>query len=120
VVVEHAAQAWVERRPGSRIRPIVDPTGAVSGLSFFRQECAPGVGAPSHTHEFEEILTVIEGQAEVWLDGQRQVIGPGTSVFVNTGAVHGFRNVGDDVLKLDAIIAARELRQTFVDDPGPP
>ena len=120
MIVEHAAQAWIERRPGSRIRAVADPSGGVSGLSFFRQECVPGVGAPSHTHAFEEILTVVEGEAEVWLDEHREVIGPGTSVFVRAGAVHGFNNVGSGVLKLDAIIAARELRQTWVDQPAPP
>ncbi|MBV8713862.1 MAG: cupin, partial [Chloroflexi bacterium] len=38
---------------------VVDPTGSVAALSFFDQECEPGVGAGSHTHEFEEILTVV-------------------------------------------------------------
>ena len=120
MVVDHAAQAWAERRPGSRVRMIVDPTGRVSGLSFFRQECEPGVGAPSHTHDFEEILTVVEGSAEVWLDDQHQVIGPGTSVFVPVGAIHGFVNAGQSMLKLDAVIASRELRQTFVSDTTAP
>ena len=113
-IVEHQTQAWNERRAGSRIQMIVDPTDGVAGLALLNQECAPGVGAPSHTHEFEEILTIVSGAAEVWVGDRRQVIGPGTSVFVPTGAVHGFICVGDAQLRLQGVIAARELTSRFV------
>jgi mannose-6-phosphate isomerase-like protein (cupin superfamily) len=115
VIVKHKGQAWREGRPGSQLQLIVDPAGSVSGLALLNQECRPGVGAPSHTHEFEEILTIFEGTAEVWVDDARQVVGPGTSVFVRTGAIHGFVNVGGGPLKLQAVIAATELRATFLD-----
>ena len=52
--------------------------------------------------------------AEVWVDTERHVIRPGTSVFVRAGAVHGFVNVGDGPLILEGVIAARELRATFL------
>src|ERR1700682_3480792 len=93
-IVNHNGQPWTESRPGSRLQLIVDPTGSVRGLALLNQECRPGVGAPSHTHEFEEILTIVEGSAEVWVDDARQVAEAGTSVFVRTGAVHGFVNGG--------------------------
>jgi quercetin dioxygenase-like cupin family protein len=113
-IVDHQQQPWSERRPGSRLRVIADPLRDVNGLALLHQECEPGVGAPSHTHEFEEILTIVAGVAEVWIDTERQVIQPGTSVFVRAGVVHGFVNVGDGPLKLDGVIAARELRATFL------
>ena len=97
------------------MRVIADPTGAVNGLAVLDQECAPGVGAPSHTHEFEEILTIVEGSAEVWIGDQRKVVGPSTSVFIPTGAIHGFRNVGDTTLRLVGTIAATELRAKFLE-----
>lgn len=114
VAVEHGRQAWRENRPGSRIQLVADPSGVVAGLALLNQECAPGVGAPSHTHEFEELLTVLDGTAEVWVDGERQIVHPGTTVFVRRGAAHGFRNVGDGVLRLQAVIAANELRANFL------
>ncbi|MBV9893180.1 MAG: cupin domain-containing protein [Chloroflexi bacterium] len=95
---------------------VVDPTGSVAALSFFDQECEPGVGAGSHTHEFEEILTVVDGTAEVWSGSVRYTVGPGASVFVPIRAVHGFRNVGTSTLRLQAIIASNELSATFVQD----
>jgi mannose-6-phosphate isomerase-like protein (cupin superfamily) len=113
-IVKHNDRSWTENRSGSALQFIVDPTGGVSGLALFNQECRPGVGAPSHSHEFEEILTVVEGTAEVWVDHERVVVGPGTTVFVRTGAVHGFVNVGDGPLRLQAVIAGTELRATFL------
>jgi mannose-6-phosphate isomerase-like protein (cupin superfamily) len=115
VIVKHNGQAWRESRPGSQLQLIVDPTGSVTGLALLNQECSPGVGAPSHTHEFEEILTIVEGAAEVWVDNSRQVVGAGTSVFVRIGAIHGFLNVGSGPLKLQAVIAGTELRATYLE-----
>ena len=114
-IVEHQAQPWNARRPGSRLQMIVDPTEGVHGLALLNQECEPGIGAPSHTHEFEEVLTIVAGAAEVWIGDNRQVVGPGTSVFVPTGAVHGFVCVGDTRLRLQGVIAARELVSRFLD-----
>jgi quercetin dioxygenase-like cupin family protein len=114
-VVKHGDQPWTGNRAGSRLQRIVDPGGRVMGLGLYTQECAPGVGPASHTHEFEEVLTILDGTAEVWLDGQRQIVGPDTSIFVPVGAVHGFRNVGDGLLKLSIVIAALELRSTFIE-----
>jgi quercetin dioxygenase-like cupin family protein len=114
-VVNHAEQPWQGNAASSRMQRIVDSSGGVVGLGLFKQECAPGFGPSSHTHEFEEVLTVVEGTAEVWVDDQRQIAGPETSVFVPTGAVHGFRNVGDGLLKMSIVIAGRELTSRFVD-----
>ena len=115
-IVEQSGLPWVpgSAGQGSRIQFVSDPTGGVSGLTLGNQECAPGVGAASHTHAFEEVLTVLEGTAEVWLGEQRQVVGPGTSVFVPTGAVHGFVNVGTGLLKLQLVIASDRLEATFL------
>src|SRR5262245_42114819 len=93
-IVEHAGQTWRENRPGSRIQIIADPTAGESSLALVNQVCDPGVGAPSHTHEFDEILTILEGSAELWAGATRLTVGPGTSAFVRAGTVHGFRNVG--------------------------
>ena len=44
-------------------------TGAAQ-LCIFEQWCDPGCGAPTHLHAVEEILTVLEGRAEVWIDDE--------------------------------------------------
>jgi mannose-6-phosphate isomerase-like protein (cupin superfamily) len=65
------------------------------------------------------MLTIVAGTAEVWIDDAREVVGPGTTVFVRTGAIHGFVNIGDEPLKLQAVIAATDLHATFLEpQPG--
>jgi quercetin dioxygenase-like cupin family protein len=115
-IVEHSTLPWHggSARSGSRIQFVVDPTGAVAGLSLLIQECRPGIGAASHTHDCEEVLTIDAGTAEVWVGEARQRVGPGTSIFIPRGAVHGFTNVGDSLLRLRGAITALELRTTFV------
>jgi quercetin dioxygenase-like cupin family protein len=115
-IVEHRSCPWVPGSAGhgSRIQAVADPTGAVAGLALHNQECDPGVGAASHTHDFEEVITVVEGTAEVWLGEERQIIGPGTTVFIPAGVVHGFVNAGTGLLKLQFVIASNQLRATFL------
>jgi quercetin dioxygenase-like cupin family protein len=113
-IVVHEDQDWRENRAGSRIQLLADPTKSVSGLALVNQICQPGVGAPSHVHEFEEIITVVDGSAEVWVGQERRIVGPGTSVFIGAGTVHGFRNTGDGRLSVQAAIASTELRATYL------
>jgi quercetin dioxygenase-like cupin family protein len=114
LIVEHQGQPWRQNRPGSRVQLIVDPSAEVTGLALVNQVCEPGAGAPSHTHEFDEIVTVLEGSAEVWVGAERLVVGPDTSLFVPPNTVHGFRNVGDGPLRLQATIASTELRANYL------
>jgi len=42
---------------------------------------------------------------------------PRTSVFVPTGVVQGFRNVGQGVLRVEGLIAATELTARLIEEP---
>ena len=67
---------------------------------------APGVGAPTHAHPVEEVLTVREGEAEMWIDEHRVTVSAGQSLIVPAGRQHGFRNCGDVTLHLHAVLAS--------------
>ena len=61
---------------------------------------SPGCGAPTHTHlEVEEVILVLDGRAEVWIDGDDRRAGhrAGRRSFRRT-SWHGFRNVGESTL----------------------
>ena len=65
----------------------------------------PGGGHPFHTHpNKEEVIYVIEGEAEQWLEQEKQTLGPGSSVYVPKSAVHATFNRGETDLKFIAII----------------
>jgi quercetin dioxygenase-like cupin family protein len=66
-----------------------------------RIEVAPGGRAGRHTHPGEEISYVVEGQAELLVDGQApRVVKAGESFVIPPGVVHDARNSGDAPVRL--------------------
>jgi quercetin dioxygenase-like cupin family protein len=53
----------------------------------------------------EEIIYVISGTAEQWVDRERRVLGPGDSAHIPANMVHGTYNAGPDPLVFLAILA---------------
>ena len=52
---------------------------------------------PLHSHPYAEVLTVLEGRGEAWLDGEEGVVAmePGVTIAVPANRVHAFSVVGD-------------------------
>ena len=75
-------------------------------LCLFEQWVAPGASAPTHSHPVEEVLTVREGEAEMWIEDRRIVVKAGRSLIVPAGRLHGFRNSGAVTLHLHATLAS--------------
>ncbi len=67
------------------------------------QTSAPGYVAATHSHPYTEILHILEGEAEAWLDGQedRKVrLRPGDTIVLPPDVPHSFRTVGDRPMRL--------------------
>ncbi|UVK41628.1 cupin domain-containing protein [Mesorhizobium sp. AR10] len=86
-------------------------------LCIFEQWVEPAVGAPTHWHPVEEVLTVIAGKAEMWIDEDRGVLTPGQSLVVPAHRKHGFRNVGSEMLHIQAVLASPIFEATFDGSP---
>ena len=64
-----------------------------------------GDGHNFHKHpNQEEVIYVIEGEIEQWVDKKMRILGPGDSVFISGGVVHASFNVRDRNAKLLAIL----------------
>ena len=114
-IVDHERQSREEWRAGVMTRMRVSAvTGAVQ-LCVFEQWCEPGCGAPTHLHAVEEVLTVLEGQAEFWIENKRETVTAGQSVIVPAGRRHGFRNIGATTLHVQATLAASIFEASFDD-----
>jgi len=100
---DNPREAW---RPGVETRMLVSAGNGAAQLCIFEQWIAPGAGAPTHSHPVEEVLTVREGEAEMWLDQQRVIVTAGQSLIVPAGRKHGFRNSGSVMLHLHAVLAS--------------
>jgi quercetin dioxygenase-like cupin family protein len=93
-------------RPGVATRMLISAQNGATQLCMFEQWVEPGNGAPTHSHPVEEVLTVRDGEAEMWLDQDRVIVKAGQSLIVPAGRLHGFRNSGDVTLHLQAVLAS--------------
>ena len=82
------------------------------------QTSAPGYVAPMHWHPYTELLFIIEGEADVWLQGEEDApkrLKAGDCVALPPDIPHSFRTVGDSPMRLLGIHANPERISTYVD-----
>ena len=59
-----------------------------------------------HRHpEMNEILYILKGTAEQWVEDEKQLLNAGESVYIGPNVVHATFNVGDGELEFLAILA---------------
>lgn len=102
----HEKQPKEEWRAGVVTRMRVSSLTGATAMCIFEQWCEPGAGAPLHSHNVEEVLSVLGGKMEVHLGDERVVLMKDESVIIPAGLVHGFRNIGGEELHVEAILAA--------------
>lgn len=122
-------------RPSSHLAVVVDPARPgrphVQGLTVFCEKIAAGDRIPLHKHLNEdEVLFVADGAIEATVGEETRRIGVGAVVFIPAGVLHGFRNVGDGVARIQAVFPSREVSIEYAernpapgtegDAPGPP
>ena len=83
-------------------RPVT--TGA-RNLTVIEVMLTPGHGHNFHKHpDQEEVIVVVEGEVEQWLEREKRVLLPGEAVFMGAGVVHASFNVSLAPAKLLAIL----------------
>lgn len=107
-------ESEVERLPGKTHHWYCKP-GMVrdTNLMFVRAHLLQGEAHKFHHHpHMEEILYILSGTAEQWVEREKRVMKPGDSVFLPTGIVHATYNIGGDLLDFLAILSPAK-------NPGP-
>ena len=90
---------WVTRRWVSHPAS----TGAEQ-LTIIDATLAPGQAHGFHKHpDQEEVIFVIAGRVEQWLDQEKRILGFGDAAFIPKGVVHASFNAGDGDARLVAI-----------------
>ena len=116
-LIDHNNQTRRDWRPGVSTRMRVSALTGATELSIFEQWCEPGLGAPTHWHPVEEVLTVMSGEAEIWIDGETVRAGAGQSALIPARRRHGFRNCGKGVLHMLAVLASPVFEAQFDGNP---
>jgi quercetin dioxygenase-like cupin family protein len=112
-VVDHRDRPLEQWRPGVETRMLASAGNGATQLCIFEQWIAPETGAPTHVHPVEEVLTVLEGEAEMWLDEERTAVSAGQTFIVPAGRKHGFRNIGAATLHIHAVLASAMFEAVF-------
>lgn len=89
--------------------------------TLVEMQVPPGGGPPPHRHDFEEMLTVPEGEVAITSRGATTVVRVGDSVNVPANAPHAFRSVSDRPARLPCTCApaGQERFPLAVGDPVP-
>ena len=114
-IIDHEHDACEEWREGVTTRMRASAVIGTAQLCLFEQWCAPGCGAPTHLHAVEEVLSVLEGEAEIWVENETMRLTSGQSLVVPAGRRHGFRNVGEATLHVRATLASPIFEAAYED-----
>lgn len=86
-------------------------------LQVCRAVLPPGEGHNFHTHpELEEVIYVLAGQVEQWVEKERKLLNPGEVAVIPTGVVHAtFNSTQQDAVIL-AILSPAAAKGPFAVD----
>ena len=101
-VVAHLAEApRVSFGPLASYAPLIGD--GTTPLRTGIQTSEPGYETPMHSHPYLEILFIIEGEAEAWLQGQEDApvrLAAGDCIALPADVPHAFRVVGERPMRL--------------------
>lgn len=81
------------------------PTTGAKALTVIDVRLAPGKGHNFHKHpDQEEVLYVVAGEVEQWVDREKRILRAGDSAFVPADMVHASFNVGSGDARIVAIL----------------
>jgi quercetin dioxygenase-like cupin family protein len=93
----------VEFVPGLEFRPVFGERAMANFVAF-----APHTVAPTHVHEEEQIVVVLQGEFEFELDGEVRAMRPGDVAVIPPWVPHGARTLDSDCLELDVFAPPRK------------
>ena len=76
---------------GDIVRVLIDSEETGGAYELFELEGPEGSGPPPHAHPWEETYLVVEGEADLYLEGTKSRVTPGCFVRIPAGDTHGYR-----------------------------
>jgi quercetin dioxygenase-like cupin family protein len=82
-----------ERGGGARTIPLVTPASGASAFINGITEFGPGAVIPFHSHNCEESVMLLEGDAVLDINGEEHRLGPQDTTWIPANVSHRFRNM---------------------------
>jgi quercetin dioxygenase-like cupin family protein len=87
----------VEQTGDRRFRVLLGPGRGCEAATQFVGQIPPG-RAPEHSHPYDEVVLILDGQGVAHAGGTDQALAPGTRVHLPRGLPHCLENTGRDTL----------------------
>ena len=106
----------LKRGSGIETIPLVTHQSAenpvfTTGISTYPK----GQGAPLHSHNCDEQVTLLEGEGEVEVEGEITPLRRFDSTYIPGNKTHAFRNTGEQPMKILWIYGSNHVTRTFAD-----
>jgi len=105
----------VDRGNGIQTIPLVTKEIGSKHMTTGITRFPVGAKVPMHSHNCDEQVTILEGEAEAELDGQRHRLHAFDTTLVPANKPHRFVNVGTTPLAILWIYTSTEVTRTFVE-----
>jgi quercetin dioxygenase-like cupin family protein len=105
----------VDRGNGIQTIPLVTKELGAKHLTTGITRFPVGAMVPMHSHNCDEQVTILEGEAEAELDGERHRLHAYDTTLVPANKPHRFVNVGTTPLAILWIYTAAEVTRTFTE-----
>jgi mannose-6-phosphate isomerase-like protein (cupin superfamily) len=102
-VVRLADSQIVKFGPDAYYQPILGDDAGSTPIRTGIQTSQPGYVAPLHSHPYLEVLHILDGVAEAWIEGGEEhpvTLRKGDTIALQPNVPHSFRVVGDHELRL--------------------
>jgi len=100
---------------GATYQTIVGDEEGSTPIRLGLQVSEPGYSTGTHSHPYLEVVTVVAGTGEAWVEGQAGTtpIGPGITMVLPPNVKHGFRVTGTEQLKTYGVHASPDRKVEF-------
>ena len=105
----------VERGNGIETIPLVTKAIGAKNITTGLTRFPAGAKVPVHSHNCDEQVTILEGEAEAEVDGQRYRLRPFDTTLVPADKPHRFINVGASRLTIMWIYTSGDVTRTFTE-----
>jgi quercetin dioxygenase-like cupin family protein len=104
-----------ELSPGADFRDLFAGRFGSVGICGGYGKFQPGASLPCHVHEYDESITIVEGQATCLVQGNRYQLSGYDTAFVPEGRPHRFINQSDLPMAMIWVYAGTEPERTLVE-----